>query len=183
MDEKVKCPRCHGKGDVEIAGKTTKCYACGGRGEIEARDVALVTQWREPSALPAPTTSTSSATRGARKPAAPKRERAKTTKVAAPIEPVASARPPLVVEAADGYLNRVRALLEEGTDANVQDADGRTALHWAALRGYLEIAQLLLEHGAEVNATDAAGRTPLKMATISNRAILIKLLTARGGHV
>ena len=54
--------------------------------------------------------------------------------------------------------------LLDGTPAPldaIRDADGRTALHWAARGGDEEPALLLLLRGASPDAPDAAGRTPL----------------------
>jgi len=45
---------------------------------------------------------------------------------------------------------RIKKLLEEGTDPNIRDGDGNTPLHFAASKGCAEAARLLLEHGAEL---------------------------------
>lgn len=46
----------------------------------------------------------------------------------------------------------VRALIEAGTDLNLQDMDGDTALHIAAENGKEEMVQLLITSGANINA-------------------------------
>ena len=43
----------------------------------------------------------------------------------------------------------VRSLLQQHADVNATEADGFTALHWAAQRDNLEIADLLLNAGRE----------------------------------
>ena len=56
-------------------------------------------------------------------------------------------------------------LCDNKADVNVQDHDGDTPLHWAAIEGYLEICDLLIEHGADVNAVNIKGQTPLDIET------------------
>ena len=60
-----------------------------------------------------------------------------------------------------GQLEAVRALLDQGADANTLNGDGGTALHGAAFFGHDQIAKLLLEHGADVNIENRHGETPL----------------------
>ena len=48
-----------------------------------------------------------------------------------------------------------------GADTNAADAEGRTALHWAAVIHLSTMMDTLLEHGADVDRTDAAGKTAL----------------------
>ncbi len=58
-----------------------------------------------------------------------------------------------IVEAVrDGEQEAVRSLLEEQVDVNASQADGATALHWAAHRDDRETAELLIGAGADVNA-------------------------------
>ena len=46
----------------------------------------------------------------------------------------------------------VRSLLAQHVDVNAAEADGSTALHWAAQRDNLEIADLLIAAGANAKA-------------------------------
>src|SRR4051794_26143215 len=62
-------------------------------------------------------------------------------------------------ERADGP--RVRALLKGHADANAAQADGMTALHWAAYHDDPESAQALLAAGASAKAANRYGVTPL----------------------
>jgi ankyrin repeat protein len=84
----------------------------------------------------------------------------------------ASAPPPELLDAARrGDLAAVRALLRAGTDPNVAQGDGLTALHVAAEKGNLEIARALIEARANVETkTRLGGYTPLHLA-------------AQGGHL
>ena len=58
----------------------------------------------------------------------------------------------------------VRSLLKEHVDVNAPEADGTSALHWAAHSNDLETVQLLLRAGANAKATSRYGVTPLSEA-------------------
>src|SRR5215831_3139527 len=60
--------------------------------------------------------------------------------------------------------DRVRALLFEEADVNLSQADGATALHWAARWGDLETAGLLVASGANPTAANRDGATPMFLA-------------------
>ncbi|MHC9086360.1 ankyrin repeat domain-containing protein [Luteimonas sp. RIT-PG2_3] len=55
----------------------------------------------------------------------------------------------------------VQLLLKHKARVDARDAQGRSALHEAALRGHADIIAILLAAGADVHARDLAGRTPL----------------------
>ncbi|MGQ9916336.1 MAG: LssY C-terminal domain-containing protein [Bryobacteraceae bacterium] len=74
--------------------------------------------------------------------------------------------------AARKYIQRARALVEEGADVQAKDEQGRTALHWIAIgtsqfrirnthRAYRELAEILIDAGIDVNAEDDYGNTAL----------------------
>src|SRR5229473_7529857 len=70
-----------------------------------------------------------------------------------------------VVEAAKHKdLTVLRALVRQGLNVNAPEADGATALHWAAHWGNVDMAQLLIRAGGNVNATTDLGVTPLILA-------------------
>ncbi|KAI2500615.1 serine/threonine kinase [Fragilaria crotonensis] len=53
----------------------------------------------------------------------------------------------LIINAYDGNLNEVRALLLDGANVNAQgDSDGATALYMASQNGHLEVVRELLQH-------------------------------------
>ena len=58
----------------------------------------------------------------------------------------------------------VEAMLQEGMDPNVKNADGLTALHQAAIENSPKIAALVLGQGADVNAKDNDWWTALHAA-------------------
>ena len=89
--------------------------------------------------------------------------------------------PTSVVEAAkardDGA---IRALVDSGADVNEAQADGATALHWAAHWEDLETATYLIGAGADVNVANALEVTPLLMASANGQAPLVDALLAAG---
>jgi uncharacterized protein len=73
----------------------------------------------------------------------------------------------------------VRSLLQQHVDVNTPQADGATALAWAAHWDDMETADLLIRAGANVNAANSYGVTPLSLAcTNQNAAMVEKLLKA-----
>ena len=79
--------------------------------------------------------------------------------------------------AQEGDLETVRSLLAQEVDVNAAQADGMTALHWAAFRDDLEMAKLLIEAKADVKAGTRVGAIPpLHMASKNGSAAMIELL-------
>ena len=89
------------------------------------------------------------------------------------------------VEAAmNGNHEAVRALLKDGVDVNTTQADGMTALHWAAQKGDVELAKVLLYASANLKATTRiGGYTPLLIASKNGDAAMIDTLTQAGADV
>ena len=86
------------------------------------------------------------------------------------------------VEAAmNGNRDAVKALLKDGADVNTTQADGMTALHWAAQKGDVELAKMLLYASANLKATTRiGGYTPLLIASKNGDASMIETLTQAG---
>jgi ankyrin repeat protein len=85
----------------------------------------------------------------------------------------------LVDAAAKPDVEAVRKLVAEHVDVNAPQADGTTALHWAAHWDNRELADLLIRAGANPKTTNAYGATPLAEAcTNSDPAMIEKLLKA-----
>jgi ankyrin repeat protein len=73
----------------------------------------------------------------------------------------------------------VRTLLQQRVDVNAPQADGATALHWAAHWGDATTTDLLVRAGANVNAKNDLGVTPLALAcTIGSTPVVERLLAA-----
>ncbi len=74
----------------------------------------------------------------------------------------------------------LRTLLTQHADVNATEADGSTALHWAAQRDNLEIADLLITAGANVKAETRYHVTPLSLACTNGNAAMIEHLIKAG---
>src|SRR5712675_3179309 len=77
----------------------------------------------------------------------------------------------------------VRTLLRQPGSANAADADGTSALHWAADRDDLATTELLVRAGANVKAVNRYGVTPMYSAAINGNAAMIALLLKAGADV
>ena len=76
----------------------------------------------------------------------------------------------------------VRALLEQNADVNTAQADGTTALHWAAHRDDQETTELLIGAGADLNAANHYGITPLSLACTNGSAAMVEKLLKAGAN-
>ncbi|MET0292218.1 MAG: ankyrin repeat domain-containing protein [Steroidobacteraceae bacterium] len=88
--------------------------------------------------------------------------------------------PALVAAIQANDLDQARQWLKE---PNVAEADGTTALHWAADNANLKAVRLLLKAGADVNASNRYGVTPLSLAVTSGDAAVVKALLDAGADV
>jgi ankyrin repeat protein len=94
---------------------------------------------------------------------------------------LAAASDPRLADAAkQGDRDAVRSLLKQKVDVNSAQADGATAVAWAAYRDDLETADLLIASGANVNTANDYGITPLLLACNNGSAAMVdKLLKAQ----
>jgi ankyrin repeat protein len=76
----------------------------------------------------------------------------------------------------------VRSLLNQHVDVNAAQADGATALAWAAHWDNLETADLLIRAGANVNAANSFGITPLWEACNNRSASMVETLAKADGN-
>jgi ankyrin repeat protein len=73
----------------------------------------------------------------------------------------------------------VRNLLKQKLNINATEADGFTALHWAAQRNDLQVVDLLLGAGANARTSTRYNITPLYLAAVNgNAAVMERLLKA-----
>ena len=76
--------------------------------------------------------------------------------------------------------DQVRRLLERGVDPNSPQADGMTAMHWAAYRDDEAMAELLVANGAEPDLANRYGVTALSLASENGNAAIVELLLEAG---
>jgi ankyrin repeat protein len=74
----------------------------------------------------------------------------------------------------------VRSLISQRLDVNASEADGSTALHWAAQRDNPEIVGLLIAAGANARTATRYNVTPLALACMNGNADIIERLLAAG---
>jgi uncharacterized protein len=74
----------------------------------------------------------------------------------------------------------IRALLEQHADVNAPQADGMTALHWAAYYDDLETVEFFVRAGANVKAENRYGVTPLSLACTNGNAAMVALFLEAG---
>lgn len=67
-----------------------------------------------------------------------------------------------------------------GINLDMTDADGFTALHWAAWSGMRYNLTLLIHAGMDINARENAGYTPLMLAAMRGNAESVEALLALG---
>ena len=81
-----------------------------------------------------------------------------------------------------GDVDRVRELLDAGTDPNCPDVfSGHTPLHNAIGSDNVALVELLLNRGADIeHSNNNTHSTPLESAVISHRIDMVRLLLDRG---
>lgn len=85
--------------------------------------------------------------------------------------------------ARDADVKEIRELIAAGSDVNAPDADGTSALLWAAYQASPELVTLLIEAGADPNAANRFGVTPLLQAARYGDAATIDALLAGGADI
>src|SRR5579871_1748154 len=76
----------------------------------------------------------------------------------------------------------IRDLLANHADVNAAQADGTTALHWAAHWNDLDAAALLIGAGARVDAANELGVTPLSLACVNDSGEMVEKLMQAGAN-
>lgn len=80
----------------------------------------------------------------------------------------------LLEAAAHGNLTEVKNLLENGTDVDLVDKNGITALMIASAEGYKDIVELLLIQGAEINTRNNNGETAREITSDEEIKVLLR---------
>jgi ankyrin repeat protein len=92
----------------------------------------------------------------------------------------AFAQAELADAASTGNSAQIERLLKHGADVNAQQADGATALQWAAYRGDAKLTERLLKAGAKPGLANHDGATPLWLAAARGDAAVIEALLKGG---
>jgi ankyrin repeat protein len=74
----------------------------------------------------------------------------------------------------------ILALLEKGANVNAPQADGMTALHWAAYHDDADTVKRFLAAGADAKAANRYGVTPLSLAATNGNTRIVELLLEAG---
>ena len=89
---------------------------------------------------------------------------------------------PVADLAEQGNSAAVLALVKKGADVNRPQADGATALHWAAHYNDVALAKRLLAAGAKPNVSNDYGVTPLFLAAVNGSADMLDALLTAGAN-
>ena len=87
---------------------------------------------------------------------------------------------PLADAVQRGDASTIQALLKKKIDVNAPQANGATALHWAAYRSDAESMAALIRAGANINLTNNYGVTPLALAAQQGNPAVLDLLLKAG---
>jgi ankyrin repeat protein len=96
---------------------------------------------------------------------------------------IAAVRAPVADAAEQHDWARLRTLLKGHANVNAAQADGMTALHWAAYHDDTEAVRLLLRTGANVRAANRYGVTPLSLACTNGNAAIAQALLEAGAEI
>jgi ankyrin repeat protein len=91
-----------------------------------------------------------------------------------------AANAPVADAAMQGDTAAVQALIKQKADVNIPQADGATAIQWAAYRNDLDLADALIAAGADVTKPNRDGATALRLAAINGSAPMIQRLLKAG---
>jgi uncharacterized protein len=90
---------------------------------------------------------------------------------------------PVADAAMKGDKAAVQTLIKQKADVNLAQADGATAIQWAAYRNDVDMADLLIAAGADVKKPNHDGATPMRLASINGSAPMIQRLLKAGADV
>ena len=94
-----------------------------------------------------------------------------------------------LIHCGTGNITQVKIILKKhesnlnGFLLSARDAEGRSALHYAANCGKLAIVEVLTQSGANVNAITKKRLTPLMLASLYGHLNIVKFLVQKGANV
>ena len=91
-------------------------------------------------------------------------------------QPISTGNVGLIPAVRDSDLAEIERLLAAGADINLQDEDGWTALHWAALNRYSNIVTHLLAAGADTDLRNSDGLTAAQRARKRGHHDIVKII-------
>ena len=91
-----------------------------------------------------------------------------------------ASRSPLIEAVKRQDIQGVRSLLKQKVSVNAAEADGLTALHWAAQRNDVQLVELLLAAGANAKAENRYKITPLYLAAVNGNEVVMERLLKAG---
>ena len=91
-----------------------------------------------------------------------------------------AASSPVADAAMSGDTVALRALIARKADVNAPQADGGTAIQWAAYTNNLALADILIKGNANVKLANHDGATALSLAAINGNAPMIEKLLQAG---
>jgi ankyrin repeat protein len=90
-----------------------------------------------------------------------------------------AASSPVADAAMNGNMIALNSLIQQKADVNAPQADGATAIQWAAYKNDAKMADVLIAAGANVKIANRDGATALQLACLNGSAVMIgKLLKA-----
>jgi ankyrin repeat protein len=81
------------------------------------------------------------------------------------------------------YFEAADLILQRGGDVTIEDDEGKTAMHWAAMTGKPDLCQLLGSYGANISAVDHKGWTALHFAAAEGHHAVVRWLCDHGSSV
>jgi len=88
----------------------------------------------------------------------------------------------LMIAVIHDKIDIVNFLLSKGSNIDIQDENGSTALHFACNNGNMELVKILVTNGANINIDDNYNSTPLHFAILRNEDIF-KYLVENGADI
>ncbi len=83
---------------------------------------------------------------------------------------------PIIEAAKRGNDGMIEDCVSEGEDPKKLDAQGNSALHWAAAGNHVDAVNLLIKLGLDVNQRNKDGETPLHKAAWKDHALAAQAL-------